>query len=134
MPPFSEFLYNKKKKALMEEEIEGRRELSNSIPRGGPIYVPNLVGPLSSVPNFESSLLLQLQVLSLSKINKAIIFFFNFFFYKFVFVDWLCISSMQNLEAELCTSDSSQPLDEDISYVLFFFFPLYRILNSLLFN
>ena len=117
----------------MEEEIEGREEPCHSIPRGGPIYVPNLVGPLSSVPNFESSLLLQLQVLSLSKINKAIIYFI-FFFYKFVFVDWLCISSMQNLEAELCTSDSSQPLDEDISYVLFFFFPLYLILNSLLFS
>uniref|UniRef100_A0A2N9IJX5 snRNA-activating protein complex subunit n=1 Tax=Fagus sylvatica TaxID=28930 RepID=A0A2N9IJX5_FAGSY len=34
------------------------------IPRGGPIYVPNLVAPLSSVPNFESSLLLQLQNLN----------------------------------------------------------------------
>ena len=49
----------------MEEEIEGRGEPCHSIPMGGPIYVPNLVGPLSSVPNFESSLLLQLQVLSL---------------------------------------------------------------------
>ncbi|KAM4101542.1 hypothetical protein ACB094_05G151000 [Castanea mollissima] len=65
----------------IENETEGRGEPCHSIPRGGPIYVPNLVGPLSSVPNFESSLLLQLQ----------------------------------NLEAELCTSDSSQPLDEDIS-------------------
>ncbi|GLT64392.1 hypothetical protein SLA2020_368900 [Shorea laevis] len=34
-----------------------------SIPRGGPIYVPNLVGPLSSVPQFEASLLHQLQTL-----------------------------------------------------------------------
>ncbi|KAF5450022.1 hypothetical protein F2P56_030405 [Juglans regia] len=52
-----------------------------SIPRGGPIYAPNLVSPLSSVPHFEASLLLQLQ----------------------------------NLEAELGCSDSSQPCDEDIS-------------------
>ncbi|XP_042982400.1 snRNA-activating protein complex subunit isoform X2 [Carya illinoinensis] len=52
-----------------------------SIPRGGPIYAPNLVSPLSSVPHFEASLLLQLQ----------------------------------NLEAELGGSDSSQPCDEDIS-------------------
>lgn len=40
-----------------EEDVE-----SLSIPRGGPIYVPNLVGPLSSVPHFKASLLHQLQV------------------------------------------------------------------------
>ncbi|KAG7963266.1 hypothetical protein I3843_09G110400 [Carya illinoinensis] len=51
-----------------------------SIPWGGPIYAPNLVSPLSLVPHFEASLLLQLQ----------------------------------NLEAELGSSDSSQPCDEDI--------------------
>jgi hypothetical protein len=65
-----------------EEEEEGRRGMETreewrassggeaeeedvgnlSIPRGGPIYVPNLVGPLSSVPKFQASLLHQLQV------------------------------------------------------------------------
>ncbi|KAE7998102.1 hypothetical protein FH972_002678 [Carpinus fangiana] len=64
-----------------EEEEEGRRGMETreergassggeaeeedvgnlSIPKGGPIYVPNLVGPLSSVPKFEASLLHQLQ-------------------------------------------------------------------------
>ncbi|XP_062146664.1 snRNA-activating protein complex subunit-like isoform X2 [Alnus glutinosa] len=39
-----------------EEDVENL-----SIPRGGPIYVPNLVGPLSSVPHFKASLLHQLQ-------------------------------------------------------------------------
>ncbi|XP_031397078.1 snRNA-activating protein complex subunit isoform X2 [Punica granatum] len=33
----------------------------SSIPRGGPIFVPNLVGPLTRVPYFESSLLHLLQ-------------------------------------------------------------------------
>lgn len=67
---------------IEEEEEEGRRRMETreergvssggeaeeedvgnlSIPRGGPIYVPNLVGPLSSVPQFEASLLHQLQV------------------------------------------------------------------------
>lgn len=34
-----------------------------SIPLGGPIYAPNLVGPLTRVPHFESSLIQELQVL-----------------------------------------------------------------------
>ncbi|XP_062106968.1 snRNA-activating protein complex subunit isoform X2 [Humulus lupulus] len=34
---------------------------SLSIPRGGPLYVPNLVSPLTSVRHFQSSLLLELQ-------------------------------------------------------------------------
>lgn len=33
-----------------------------SIPLGGPIYTLNLVGPLTTVPHFESSLLQELQV------------------------------------------------------------------------
>ncbi|XP_059439999.1 snRNA-activating protein complex subunit isoform X2 [Corylus avellana] len=93
-----------------EEEEEGRRGMETreergpssggeaeeedvgnlSIPRGGPIYVPNLVGPLSSVPKFEASLLHQLQ-------NKN------------------CWDVVQNLEAEIRSSDPSQQCDEDIS-------------------
>lgn len=34
-----------------------------SIPLGGPIYAPNLVGPLTRVPHFESSVVQELQVL-----------------------------------------------------------------------
>lgn len=34
-----------------------------SIPLGGPIYAPNLVGALTRVPHFESTLLQELQVL-----------------------------------------------------------------------
>ncbi|XP_035544201.1 snRNA-activating protein complex subunit-like isoform X3 [Juglans regia] len=63
------------------EEVVEEDDGILSIPRGGPIYTPNLVSPLSSVPHFEASLLLQLQ----------------------------------NLEAELGCSDSSQPSDEAIS-------------------
>jgi hypothetical protein len=40
-----------------EEDVENL-----SIPRGGPIYVPNLVGPLLLVPQFRDSLHCQLQV------------------------------------------------------------------------
>lgn len=34
-----------------------------SIPLGGPIYAPNLVGPLTRVPHFESSVVQEFQVL-----------------------------------------------------------------------
>lgn len=37
-------------------------ETNVSIARGGPIYVPNLVGPLTRVPDFESALFHELQV------------------------------------------------------------------------
>lgn len=37
-----------------------------SIPLGGPIYAPNLVGPLTRVPHFESSLLQELQSLEVA--------------------------------------------------------------------
>ncbi|RDX89023.1 snRNA-activating protein complex subunit, partial [Mucuna pruriens] len=36
-------------------------DLSNPIPRGGPIYVPNMVGPSTRVPHFQASLLSELQ-------------------------------------------------------------------------
>ncbi|KAL4024047.1 hypothetical protein IC575_017820 [Cucumis melo] len=34
-----------------------------SIPLGGPIYAPNLVGPLTRVPHFESSVVQEFQSL-----------------------------------------------------------------------
>lgn len=43
-----------------DKEEEEEEELS--VPRGGPIYVPNVVGPLTSVPLFLSSILQELQV------------------------------------------------------------------------
>ncbi|XP_009365681.1 snRNA-activating protein complex subunit [Pyrus x bretschneideri] len=42
-----------------DKEEEEEEELS--VPRGGPIYVPNVVGPLTSVPLFLSSILQELQ-------------------------------------------------------------------------
>ncbi|XP_014509627.1 snRNA-activating protein complex subunit isoform X1 [Vigna radiata var. radiata] len=36
-------------------------DLSIPIPRGGPIYVPNMVGPSTRVPHFQTSLLFELQ-------------------------------------------------------------------------
>lgn len=33
-----------------------------SIPRGGPIYVPDAVGPLTRVPDFETLVFQELQV------------------------------------------------------------------------
>lgn len=43
----------------MKESSEGENE---SIAHGGPIYVPNLVGPLTTVPDFQAALLSELQV------------------------------------------------------------------------
>lgn len=36
---------------------------SVSIPRGGPIYIPDMVSPLIRVPDFEHSVFNELQVL-----------------------------------------------------------------------
>ncbi|GAV70589.1 zf-SNAP50_C domain-containing protein [Cephalotus follicularis] len=46
-----------------EEEEQQQVPISIKIPRGGPIYLPHLVGPLTRVPDFQSSLLTQLQSL-----------------------------------------------------------------------
>ncbi|EEF37202.1 conserved hypothetical protein [Ricinus communis] len=46
---------------IEEEEQQQQEEESKGIARGGPIFVPNLVGPLTSVPDFESALLHELQ-------------------------------------------------------------------------
>ncbi|XWS22758.1 hypothetical protein CRYUN_Cryun29cG0063800 [Craigia yunnanensis] len=48
----------------MERNRNMVEEESNcSIPKGGPIYIPNLISPLTSVPEFQNSLLQQLQEL-----------------------------------------------------------------------
>ncbi|EXC08246.1 hypothetical protein L484_012702 [Morus notabilis] len=56
---------------MAERDGGGEKQLPNdnnnnsgevlSIPRGGPLYVPNLVSPLTSVHHFQSSLLQELQ-------------------------------------------------------------------------
>ncbi|CAK7337270.1 unnamed protein product [Dovyalis caffra] len=54
-------LENQKRRAkqqVMKESSEGENE---SIAHGGPIYIPNLVGPLTSIPEFQSALLSELQ-------------------------------------------------------------------------
>lgn len=38
-------------------------EANCSIPKGGPIYISNLISPLTSVPEFQNSVLRQLQEL-----------------------------------------------------------------------
>ena len=51
-----------------------------SIPLGGPIYAPNLVGPLTRVPHFESSLLQELQVL----ISYVFVYVFKFVYHFYM--------------------------------------------------
>ncbi|KAH7533644.1 snRNA-activating protein complex subunit [Ziziphus jujuba] len=52
---------------MTEPDGSGENQPSNnngellSIPRGGPLYVANLVGSITSIPHFEASLLLELQ-------------------------------------------------------------------------
>lgn len=53
-----------------------------TIPRGGPLYVPNLVSPLTSVPHFQSTLLLELQV----HICIFTYFFVRVYIYIFLFL------------------------------------------------
>ena len=60
-----------------ESQASGNAE-ELSIPRGGPIYVPNLVTSLTSVPLFQSSLLLALQVLLSPFFPFILFYFFNF--------------------------------------------------------
>lgn len=97
-----------------------------SVPRGGPIYIPNLVGPLTSVADFESSLLLQLQVavfavlLFLRLPNQFIDFVLlrlRLEVVNFVGRSRSFYHLMQNLEAVLASSDSSPLCGEDLSYV-----------------
>lgn len=48
--------------ALLLGHDEGGEDLYVSIPLGGPIYVPDLVGPLTRVPDFQSNVFQELQV------------------------------------------------------------------------
>lgn len=57
-------------------------DLSIPIPRGGPIYVPNMVGPSTRVPDFQTSLLSEIQVSSLS-LFSSLLFIFFFLIYPF---------------------------------------------------
>lgn len=46
----------------MIESGENEVGANLSMARGGPIYVPNLVGPLTRVPDLEAALLHELEV------------------------------------------------------------------------
>lgn len=48
---------------MMLGDDDGGEELHLSIPRGGPIYVPNMVSPLTRVPDFETSVCNELRSL-----------------------------------------------------------------------
>lgn len=52
---------------------DGGEELNVSIPLGGPIYVPDIVGPLTRVPHFETSAFQELQVLHRPHIKLIIL-------------------------------------------------------------
>lgn len=47
---------------IIESTPPEAEECEFSIPKGGPIYVPNLVGPYTRVGEFETSVVCELQV------------------------------------------------------------------------
>ena len=56
---------------------DGSSELYHSIPRGGPLYLSDLVGSLTNPPSFRNHLLSELQVLFftfLSIINQHVLY------------------------------------------------------------
>lgn len=53
---------------------DGGVDQNVSVPRGGPIYVPDMVGSLTRVSDFELSLVRELQVQTPSKILLSINF------------------------------------------------------------
>ena len=46
---------------MMESTTQEMDECDLSIPRGGPIYIPSMMGPLTRVPEFENNVVLELQ-------------------------------------------------------------------------
>lgn len=50
--------------SAQEEAEKEQEELESylSIPPGGPVYTPNSIGPITRVPEFEASMILELQV------------------------------------------------------------------------
>lgn len=56
-----------------------------SIPQGGPIYIPDMVSPLTRVPDFELSVFNELQVLlNCSSFNNIVVIFFTFLTFCFM--------------------------------------------------
>lgn len=49
--------------SAQEEAEKEQEELESylSIPPGGPVYTPNSIGPITRVPEFEASMILELQ-------------------------------------------------------------------------
>ena len=77
-----------------------------SVPRGGPIYVPDFVGPITRVPDFLTSVLQHLQVYY-SILTNSVIYIVNFpLTYMYLYQN----HPFQDLEAEI-----SQAHDEDLS-------------------
>ena len=77
-----------------------------SVPRGGPIYVPDFVGPIIRVPDFLTSVLQHLQVYY-SILTNSVIYIVNFpLTYMYLYQN----HPFQDLEAEI-----SQAHDEDLS-------------------
>ncbi|KAE9616348.1 hypothetical protein Lal_00017552 [Lupinus albus] len=54
---------------VIESSIPDSTECDVSIPRGGPIYVPNMLSPSTTLNHFHSSLLYQLQDLNVQLLN-----------------------------------------------------------------
>lgn len=69
------------RKSMSMEASDAGEDHLVSIPRGGPIYVPDMVSPLIRVPDFEHSVFDELQVL-----NSTALFVFleSLFYFKFL--------------------------------------------------
>nr|DAD24251.1 TPA_asm: hypothetical protein HUJ06_025714 [Nelumbo nucifera] len=48
---------------IVESHSQRDDDVCNSIPRGGPIYVPNLVSPITRIAEFEASIIEELRML-----------------------------------------------------------------------
>ena len=77
-----------------------------SVPRGGPIYVPDFVGPITRVPEFLTSVVQHLQV------NNSILMISVIYTVKYWISHWHIRQNhaLQDLEAEI-----SQARDEVLS-------------------
>lgn len=65
---------------MLPGDDDGGEHLHVSISRGGPIYVPNMVSPITKVTVFETSISLELQV-SAPILLQCICNFVSVFFY-----------------------------------------------------
>ena len=102
----------------MKESIEGENE---SIAHGGPIYIPNLVGPLTRVPDFQASLLSELQVYIFYFVTLPFIHHYGSLTTPCLIIYVICnIQLLQNLQSELSLDSSELCDDIDLSYVVLY--------------